>query len=158
MAVSKIRKISNLTLLVLLAASLVVLGFFYLGGIVPGTENMEEPVPMHLGTLLYWMYGVLGLALVVTVLSALVQLIMLFRDNLKSAIESLAIIILFFGLFVVGYLLGDGTPLNIQGYDGTENTSFWNSVTDMWIYTTYIFLALISCVLIWGVVKKAIGK
>lgn len=158
MAVSKIRKISSYTLLVLMVISLVVCGLFYFGGVVPGTETAETPVPKYTELLLYWGYVIFGITLVLTVIFALAHLVKLLKDNFKSAVSSLAAVVLFFGLFFVGYAMGNGTPMNIPGYDGPDNTPFWLRVTDMWLYTAYILLILIFAALIWGSIKKMVDK
>ena len=158
MAVTKIRKISSYTLLVLMIISLVVCGLFYFGGVAPGTETAEISVPAYTELLLYWTYIIFCLTLVFTVIFAFAHLVSLFKDNFRSALNSLAAIIAFFALFFIGYALGSGAPINIPGYDGNANTPFWLRVTDMWLYTTYILLVIIFAALIWGSIRKAINK
>ncbi len=38
------------------------------------------------------------------------------------------------------------------------NTAFWLKVTDMWIYSTYILIALILIVAVLGSIKKIMNK
>lgn len=158
MAVTKIRKISSLTLWIFMILSLVVFGLFYFGGVVPGTETAETPIPQYTGLLLTWGYIILVVTLAMTVVFALIHLIKLFKDNMRSAVSSLIAIILFFALFFIGYTLGSGTPLNIPGYDGADNTPFWLKITDMWLYTAYILLLLIFAALIWDSIRKVINR
>ncbi|MDD6210294.1 MAG: hypothetical protein PUB21_06780 [Bacteroidales bacterium] len=158
MAVSKIRKISSLTLWVMMLISLAVFGLFYFGGVVPGTETAETPVPEYTDLLLRWGYVILGITLVMTIAFAIVHLIKLFKDNFRSAIGNLIAIVLFFALFFIGYSMGSGTPLSIPGYDGADNTPFWLKITDMWLYTAYILLILIFAALVWGSIKKMVDK
>ena len=44
MAVTKIRKISSWTLLLISIISLVILGMFYAGGVVDASAEMKEPI------------------------------------------------------------------------------------------------------------------
>ena len=156
MAVSKIRKISSWSLLIILAVSAVILGTFYSGGIVNPGEEMKEPV--YTGLLLNWIWALGGLTLGATLLFAASQFISQLRYNAKSAISSLVVLVLFAAMFFITYSMGDGTPLQIIGYEGEHNIEFWLKLTDMWIYSSYILMALIISVVILGSVKRLLKK
>jgi hypothetical protein len=60
-------------------------------------------------------------------------------------------------LLGVTYTIGDGTPLNMIGYDGTENVPFWLKITDMFLYTIYFMIALmLVLMLVFSIRKKFI--
>ena len=40
-------------------------------------------------------------------------------------------------LLGIFWALADGTPLNLVGYEGTDNTEFWLKVADTSIFTAY---------------------
>jgi succinate dehydrogenase hydrophobic anchor subunit len=61
-------------------------------------------------------------------------------------------------LFLVTYSLGNGNPLMLPGYKGTENTRFWLKLTDMWIYSIYILLALNFIFLLGGILWSHFKK
>jgi uncharacterized membrane protein YhaH (DUF805 family) len=156
MAVSKIRKISSWSLLIIMAVSAVVLGIYYTGGIKNPGEEMAEPV--YTGLLLNWVTTLFFITLGATVLFAIGQFIMQLKDNPKSAISSLIVLVLFAAMFFITYSMGSGTPLEIVGYEGEFNIESWLKLTDMWIYSSYILMALIITVVILGGVKKALNR
>ena len=61
-------------------------------------------------------------------------------------------------LLVVSYCLGSGTPLEISGYAGKENTSFWLKITDMWIYCIGILLVFSFLIMIIGIIWSYLKK
>ncbi len=157
MAVTKIRKISSWTLLAFVVISIVVLGLFYVGGVVDPAADMKEPV--YTGLLLNWMYVIFGITVVSTIIFAVWQFIGLFKTNAKSALMGLGAIVLFLILLFVCYTIGDGTPLPIVSADTANfNVPFWLKITDMWIYSIYVMLVLLVIAILWGSLKKVFGK
>jgi hypothetical protein len=61
-------------------------------------------------------------------------------------------------LLLVTYLIGDGSEMEIMGYEGTDNKDpFWLKVTDMCLYSTYalLFIGALAA-LLGGFFKKII--
>ena len=56
------------------------------------------------------------------------------------------------------FLLGNGHPLPIPGYEGDANTTVWLKVIDMWLYTIYILLGLVIMVLVGGIIWSYFKK
>ena len=156
MAVSKIRKISSWSLIIIMAVSAIVLGIYYTGGIENPGEEMAKPV--YTGLLLNWVSTLFGVTLGATVLFAISQFVMQLKDSPKSAISTLVVLVVFAGTFFITYSMGGGTPLTILGYEGEHNVESWLKLTDMWIYTSYILMTLIIAVVILGGVKKILNK
>lgn len=157
MAVTKIRKISSWTLLISSLISIVVLGFFYMGGVVDPSVEMLEPV--YTGMLINWTYILFSVTVVSTILFAFWQFTTLLKQDVKSAIMGFVVLVCFGGLLLITYTMGDDTPLKMLNSDSAiYNTSFWLKVTDMWIYTTYVMLALIVVAVTAGTVKKVLNK
>lgn len=157
MAVTKIRKISSYTLLTCTVISLVVLGMFFLGGVEDPSAEMKAPI--YTGLLLNWMYILLGLAAASTLIFAVWQFAGSMKTNPKGALMGLGVIVLLFGMMFVCYAVGDGTAIpglnaDIQKY----NIPFWLKTTDMWLYSTYIMLTLCIIAILWGSLKKVMGK
>lgn len=157
MAVTKIRKISSWTLLLCSIISIVVLGMFYAGGSVDPAAEMKEPV--YTGLLINWTYILFLLTVISTVVFAIWQFATLFKTDSKAAIMSLVVVILFAAMLFITYTIGNGTPLTGLNADSQAyNTTFWLKITDMWIYSTYVLIALIILAVIVGSVKKVLNK
>lgn len=156
MSVTKIRKTSSWTFLAITLISLVVLGIYYLGGVIDPAAEMVEPV--YTGLLLNWIYAVFAVTIFSMVVFAIWNIGSLIQHDAKSAIMPIGVIAVSVAIFVIAYSIGDGTPLNLVGYDGTDNTEFWLKLTDMWLFTTYILIGLILVSLSFFSVRKILSK
>jgi uncharacterized membrane protein len=155
MAVTKIRKMSSWTLLIVSLISLVVLGMFFGGGVVNPGEEMIEYV--HTGLLLNWTSALFFITIISMVLFAIWQFISLLKVNPKSAVTSLVVVVAFAAMMFITYSIGDATPLNGLNADSQEfNTAGWLKITDMWIMSTVVLLVLIIACVVWGSVKRMI--
>lgn len=144
MAVTKIHRTSRTVLYLSVFISLVVLALFYLGGQVPEAQKLvaDQSQPKFTDMVLYWAYILLGVTIVVLLLFALGDFFKSLKDNPKKALGGLVIFIGLVALLGITYVIGDGTLLNIPGYDGPDNNPTTLKVTDMWIYSIYIMLGL----------------
>lgn len=157
MAVTKIRKMSSWTLLIVSLISIVVLGMFFGGGITNPGEEMIEYV--YTGLLLNWTTALFFITIISMVLFAIWQFVTLLTSNPKSAITSLIVVVAFVAVLFITYSIGDATPLQGLNADSQEfNTAGWLKITDMWIWTTVVLLVLIVACVIWGSVKRMINK
>lgn len=157
MAVTKIRKISSWTLLISALISIVVLGMFYAGGVVDPAAEMEEPI--YTGLLIDWTSVLFFVTIISTVLFAIWQFISLLKTNAKSAIMSLVVLICFVGILFITYTIGDATPLVGLNADSQEyNTAGWLKISDMWILSTITLIVLIIACIIWGSIRRVLGK
>ena len=157
MAVTKIRRISSWTLLVCSIISIVVLGMFYGGGVVDPTADLKDPV--YTGLLIDWTFVMFIVSIISMVAFALWQFISLLKDSPKSAIASLIVVVCFAAMLFITYSMGDATPLNGLNTDSQAfNIPLWLKVTDMWIYSTIILIALIIIAVVAGSVKKIMNK
>ena len=155
MAVTKIRKMSSWTLLIVSIISLVVLGMFYAGGVVDPSVEMKEPI--YTGLLINWTSVLFFVTIISTILFAVWQFITLLQTNAKSAITSLIVIVVFAAILFITYSMGDATPLggmNSQKY----NIPLWLKVTDMWIMSTVVLMVLIVAAVVWGSVKRMLNR
>ena len=148
MAVTKIRKMSSWTLLIVSLISIVVLGMFFGGGITNPGEEMKEYV--YTGLLLNWTSALFFVTIICMVLFAVWQFITLLKVNPKSALSALGVVVA---------SIGDGTPLQGLNADSQKyNTAGWLQITDMWIWSTVVLLVLIVACVVWGSVKRMLGK
>ncbi|WP_304252309.1 hypothetical protein [Parabacteroides gordonii] len=157
MAVTKIRKISSWTLLLISIVSLVILGMFYAGGVVDASAEMKEPI--YTGLLINWTSVLFFVTAISTVLFALWQFITLLQTSPKSALASLVVVVLFAAVLFITYSMGDATPLKGLNADSQEyNVPLWLKVTDMWIYSTVVLMALIIIAVVAGSVKRMLNR
>lgn len=157
MAVTKIRKISSWTLLIISLISLVVLGMFFGGGVIDSSAENKEYV--YTGLLLNWTYIVFAVTIVCMVIFALWQFISILKTNPKSALMSFVVIALFAIVLIVTYSIGDGTPLvGLNADSQSYNIPFWLKVTDMWIQSSIVLFVLIILALIGGSVKRLMNR
>lgn len=151
----KIQKVSGSVLYVILAITIIVAGLFFFGGEDPNPLVPDMSQPVYTDSLIYLMYVLLGITIVITLAAAVHQFVMNFIDSPKAAIKSLASIIVLVGLLIVTWAAGSEQALVMPGYDGAENVPFWLKLTDMFLYTIYIMMAvLILLILGFGISKK----
>ncbi len=154
MAVTKIRKMSSWTLLIVSIISLVVLGMFYAGGVVDPSVEMKEPI--YTGLLINWTSVLFFVTIISTILFAVWQFITLLQTN---AITSLIVIVVFAAILFITYSMGDATPLGGMNADSQKyNIPLWLKVTDMWIMSTVVLMVLIVAAVVWGSVKRMLNR
>lgn len=151
----KIQKISGSVLYVILAITLVIVGVFFFGGEDPNPMVPDMSQPVYTDSLIYLMYILLGVTLIITLIAAIYQFVMNFIHSPKDAIRSLSGIVILLGVLIFSWSVGSGQTLVMPGYDGTDNVPFWLNLTDMFLYTIYIMMALLILLIFgFGVAKK----
>ncbi len=162
MAVTKISRISRWTLYAMSVVTVVLIGLFFLAGNVQPEQQYAELVgltePVFTDALLYWVYVLLGVTLLAVFVFSIFGFINNLRHNRKKAINSLITLVVFAILLVIAYTIGDGTPLNILGYEGPDNVRGMLKLTDMWLYSIYILMALTILAMLFSPLIKRIGK
>ena len=162
MAVTKISRISRGTLYAMSVATVVLIGLFFLAGNGQPDQQYAEWVgltePVFTDALLYWVYVLLGVTLLAVFVFSIFGFINNLRHNRKKAINSLITLVVFAVLLVIAYTIGDGTPLNILGYEGPDNVKGMLKLTDMWLYSIYILMALTILAMLFSPLIKRIGK
>lgn len=143
MAVTKIHRTSRMALWTTIAITLVVLGLFFFGGQVPEGQKLVADMsqPQFTDILLYWMYALLAITIGVLLLFAIFGFFKGLKESPKKALGGLFVLLALVALLVITYIMGDGTLLNIPGYDGPDNNPTTLKMTDMWLYSMYIMLA-----------------
>ena len=153
----RIQKISGTVLYAILAVTLVIIGVFFFGGEDTNriVNDPEMAQPLYTDLLIYWMYVLMAITVVVTVVAALFQFVSNFMDSPKEAIRSLVGILALVVIMIVSWSIGSGDALNMPGYDGTDNVPFWLKLTDMFLYTIYFMMGvLILLIFGFGIAKK----
>lgn len=144
MAVTKIRKTSSLIFLVAILITLAVIALFLFGGQVSPEQKIVPDMsqPVFTDMMLYWAYILLGITVVSLLLFALFGFFNSLKTNPKTAIRGLMLFVGLVALLGITYAAGSGELLNIPGYDGKDNNPATLKMTDMWIYSMYVMLAL----------------
>lgn len=155
----RIQKVSSTVLYVMLAITLVILGVFFFGGETPFDQRLvADPAlsePAQTDILIYWMYVLLAVTVIITVAAAIFQFVSGFIDSPKNAVKSLLGLILIVVVLVISWSAGSDQILEIQGYTGKENVPFWLKLTDMFLYTIYIFMGVMVLLIFgFGIAKK----
>lgn len=139
---NNLKNITRVVLLVLFAISLVVLGYFWLGGTedVALASGSYPDVPTHTQMMLNWAYILMGLTIAVTLISALGSFVMQFVSAPKRGLISLAVLVVFALVFVISWHLGSQETVNIIGYEGTDNSGVMAQYSDMCLNSMYILI------------------
>lgn len=147
---SKLTRIINIILWVLMGVSIVLVVLFYFGKIVPGTEetNMEEPVITEL--FLKWTYIMAIGATVVALGFSVVNLI----NNPKALKQSLIMIVVGAVLVVAAYFLADDRVLSMPGYEGTQNVPETLKFAGTFLWLAYILAGLAVLTILYSEVSK----
>jgi len=133
---TKLSKFLNIALYVILAVTLVLAGMFFLGGDVAG-ETYKTPV--YTESFLNWAYVLIFIAAGISLVFEVVHLVL----NPKNAVRTLISIGLIAVVTLVSYGLADTTPLDIVGYQGTDNVPSMLSMSGTFLYVTYILLGAV---------------
>ena len=162
MAVTKISKISRWTLYAMSLVTVVLIALFFLAGNVLPENQIPELVgltePVFTDALIYWIYILFGITLFALFAFSIVGFINNFRYNKRGAINSFLTLAVFAILLIGAYAIGDGTPMNILGYEGPDNVKGMLKMTDMWLFTIYILMALTILAMLFSPLIKRIGK
>lgn len=147
------NKISKIAMYVLLGVTIVVACLFFFGGNVDDSAEYVEPI--YTNTLLFLTYAFVGIAALLVVIAALVNLALDFKRDAKSALKSLAGVCALVILFVVSYFVSSGDPVNVLGLEEEITTSTYKMV-DAQLYTTYVLLVIAVILMICGNFAKKI--
>lgn len=162
MAVTKIHRTSRMILYIITGLTLIVLGLFFFGGSVPSGEQLPAlqglNEPAFTDILLSWMYILLLITIVVLLIFAFVGFFSSLRTKPKNALNSLFVLVVFAALLIITYVVGSGSPLNIVGYTGPDNVPGRLKMTDMWLFSIYILMAITTLALLLSPVMKSLSK
>lgn len=155
----KIQRISGIVLGVLLAVTVGVLCLFFLGGETPEEQRLvpelAQSEPAQTDSLLVWMYVLSGLALVVTLAGVIYKFVARCILSPRSALRSLLGMASLAVVLMVSWYVSSDRPLDMPGYDGTENVPFWLKVADMFLYAIYILLGIVVALLVgFGIARR----
>ncbi len=147
---SKLTLFISIVLWVLLGISLILVGLFYFGSAVPGTEGTNMYEPKITETLLNWANIMVVSTIVITLVFSIVNLI-----TYPKALKRSLFIFLGIGvLVVVAYYLASDQALNMPGYDGNENVPKTLKNVGTGLYLTYIIFGIALLTILYSEVAK----
>jgi len=117
-----------------MAISLVLIGIFFFGGFVEGTEGTSLAEPLITETILRWAY----ILLVITLVAVLGFMLMSMFSSVKALKRTGIILGVAAVLIFISYQLADDTVLNLIQYSGPDNVPKTLKIVDTALIFTYI--------------------
>jgi len=133
---NKLSKIISYVLYALLAVTVVFTIMYFTGGEIPG-EAYETPVYTDL--MLNWAKFLVIATAGITIIFEVVNVAL----NPKNAVRSLISIAVLVVIAFVSYGLADGTPMNLGGYEGSDNVPSMLKLAGAFLYGTYVLLGIV---------------
>lgn len=160
MAVTKIHRTSRIALYITIVITVVITALVLFGGQVPEGQKLVGNVfePKFLDSMLYWMYILLGITIAVLLAFSLIGLVQSFALKPKKALWSVAMFAAMFAVLLVTYMIGNGTPMNIVGYDGGDNTTVGLKIADMCLYSIYFLFSLVILAILVSPLLSRVNK
>ncbi len=132
---TKLNSILNIVLYALLAITLFFAGLFYFGGDVAGQVYYT---PIYTEPFLNWGKALVIATAVIAILFEIVFLILRPKNAVRTLISIVGLIV----VVAIAYSLGDGTPLNLVGYEGKDNVPSMLLMSDTFLYTMYFLFGI----------------
>lgn len=151
-----ISKFSSVILYVTLGITILISGMFFFGGQVD--PDVENPEPVYTQALLNWMYCLLILSSLALLVFSGIKFIRIFKENPRTFWRNFFVFTGMVVLLVIAWISGSGKTLNIEGYDGKENTFFWLKLTDMLLYAIYMLAGLTIAAMLAANIKDFFRK
>ncbi len=144
MAVTKIHRTSKITLLIGVIISIFVMALFYLGGEASAQEKLiaDMSQPKFTDIVLFWGYALLVITIVVLLAFSVLDFLKKLKESPKKALSGFLVLLAMAAMLIITFVIGDGSLLNIPGYDGADNNSSTLKLTDMWLFSSYIMLII----------------
>lgn len=146
----------SLFLYSLLGITLVIAVLFYFGGEIDPSD--ERPEPIYTDALLYWIFTILSLCVIATVVLTIRKFFIRLKNSPRTAAKFILMPMALAIVMTIAWSLGNGTPLQILRYEGKENVYFWLKVTDMFLYTIYFLLGIGILSVLYYNIKKTLQK
>lgn len=129
--------VSRILEIALLVVAIGVTVMFFVGGYYEGTKE-----PVYTDLLLNTTFALVAVSLIVTFVLSLINYIRNLLHEPKKSLKSLLAPLAIIAIIYVSYLMGDDTPLNLPGYEGTGNEGMTLVLADVCLFTAYIMVAI----------------
>ncbi|MBK3517618.1 hypothetical protein [Carboxylicivirga marina] len=144
---TKLSKILNIVLYLLLAVTLVFAGMFFFGGDVPG-ETYKTPVFTE--SFLDWAKLLIYIAAGVSLLFEVFHLVV----NPKNAMRSIISMGILGVIVLVAYAMSDDTPLQLIGYNGPDNVPSMLNLAGTMLYGTYLLFGIVISAILYAELSR----
>ncbi|ASB49555.1 MULTISPECIES: hypothetical protein [Marinilabiliaceae] len=144
---TKLSKILNIVLYVLLAVTIALAGLFYFGGEI---EGAAYKTPVYTESILNWAIALVIFAAAISIIAEIIALVL----RPKSAIRSLISIVGLAIIVLVAYSLGDATALVLPGYDGPDNVPSMLMLADTFLYSMYFLFGIAIAAILYTEVSR----
>lgn len=148
------KKISKLSLWVLLAIGIVASILFFAGGSNGSLEVAGDflPIPKFTSMFLFWNYILVALVCLVTLAVVVWEFVKTYKVDKIQALKKLAVVVGFVLLLVVCWFVGSPEKVDIIGYEGTDNVGAMARLSDACLYVTYVLVIATIATMAWGII------
>jgi hypothetical protein len=147
-------RIGEIFFLVLMGISILLTILFYINAnkINPDDQIIQQisQIGPILNVLIGWAIILAGFSVLFAIGFPIIQMI----ANPKNAIKAVISIGLLAVLLFVAYQLGNGTPLDIAGYHGSDNIPSTLKLTDMIIFSVYVMVVISILSILYAEISK----
>ena len=149
------KKISKLSLWVLLAIGIVASILFFAGGSNGSLEVAGDflPIPKFTSMFLFWNYILVALVCLVTLAVVVWEFVKTYKVDKIQALKKLAVVVGFVLLLVVCWFVGSPEKVDIIGYEGTDNVGAMARLSDACLYVTYVLVIATIATMAWGIIR-----
>lgn len=153
------QKLVSVFLYLILAISVVILGYFYYvssGVTVASDAPFEEKLAAYGGIIdvfIVWGYILIIVAAAAAIIPAVIQMV----TQPKNAVKSLISVVLLGVVVLIAYAMSDGTPFTtaeLPGYEGSDNVPSMLKMADTMLFSMYLLLAAAIISIIYAEVAK----
>jgi formate-dependent nitrite reductase membrane component NrfD len=130
----KFANVSKYFLWALMGISLVLVGIFFFGGFVAGTEGTTSAEPVVTETILRWAYVLFIIAAAISLIFPIIFM----AGNLRSAKRLGIVIVIAAVLIFISNRLADDQVLNLIQYSGPDNVPGTLKTVGTFLIFTYI--------------------
>ncbi|MDD2797204.1 MAG: hypothetical protein PHV20_01285 [Bacteroidales bacterium] len=150
------KKIADWALYIMMSVTIAVIALFFLGGVKDPAAEMVEYT--FTDPLLYWSYVLTALGTLSIFIFSIGKFAIKLKENPKAALTSMIEFAILGVMLFVTWSLGSGQPLDLPGYEGTDNIYFWLKWGDMLLFTTYILLGTAIATMVFFNVAKFVKR
>ncbi|MBS2097831.1 hypothetical protein [Carboxylicivirga linearis] len=144
---TKLSKILNIVLYLILAITMVFAGMFFFGGEV---EGATYHTPLYTGSFLNWGILLVFITGGLTLLAEIFNLIL----HPKNAVRTFISIGLLLIVTLISYALADTTPLNLVGYQGPDNVPSMLALAGTFLYGMYILFGVAIIAIVYAELSR----
>lgn len=145
--------LSQLTLYVLMAVTIVIACLFYFGGYVD--PNAEYAEPVYTNALIILMYVLVAIGAVAAVVASVINFAIRIKTDAKQTMRGIIISAVLVLILVITYTVSSGETVAVLG-DSIPLSETWLKLVDMQLYTMYILLGIAIVITLLGSFAKKI--